>query len=161
MSRYPFYPRGGGGKGTFQGRVIRTPAAGSRRLLLGVDFVFSKLRAVDEIVGKFIYRVFAHLGHAPRFLVQSINKRGRGPLPYVLNLKEWNLPLQPAPIVHNAPDHTGVLLMDIEAQIINITEEHMMILRRMDIPHRIIRKSSPTFVFRERCRLWIFSTYAI
>ena len=90
MSRYPLYPRGSGGKGAGKGRVISTPAAGSRRLFLCVDFIFSSLRVVDEIVGPFLYRVFAHLGHTPLYLIQSINKRGRGHLPYNLILHQWN-----------------------------------------------------------------------
>ena len=94
---------------------------------------------MDEIVGKIIYRVFFHLGHMPRFLIQSINKRGRGHLDYHLNLNQWNLPLQPAPAVQNGHDGAVVQLMDIEAQIINITEEHILILRRMGISHRMIR----------------------
>ena len=117
-----------------------------RRLFLCVDFIFSRLCAVDEIVGNFLYHVFAHLGCTPRFLIQGISKKGHGCVSYALNLDQWyyHRPMETAPIVHTATDYTSVRLMDIEAQIIDITAdqdaEHKMILRRMELPFRVIRK---------------------
>ena len=136
LTRYPCFPRRRRGRGGGIGGAMRTPGAGSRRLFLSVDFIFSKLLAVEKIVRNFLYHVFAHLGCTPRFLLQGISKRGRGPVPYALNLDQWyyHLP-ETAPIVHS---HTSVLLIDIVAQIIDITAVPIMIRRRGQLPWRLI-----------------------
>ena len=62
------------------------------------------------------------------------------------------------------------MLMDFATQIINITYEHIVILRRMGIPHRVIRKilsyicfpgTLQTLDIQHTCNLIRYAVYTV